>query len=78
MDLWLTERYALFQDTSTHINEFEIHHLPWPIQNIELNSLKVSYSNFPKWFSKPPSLYHYSTGVQVVAWDKIQHKREHT
>jgi len=27
LDKWLTERYALFQDTQKSINEFEIHHL---------------------------------------------------
>lgn len=29
LDKWLTERYALFQDTDESINEFEIHHLEW-------------------------------------------------
>ena len=26
LDKWLTERYALFQDSDNSINEFEIHH----------------------------------------------------
>lgn len=36
LDKWLTERYALFQDTDNSINEFEIHHLEWPINKIDL------------------------------------------
>ena len=34
LDEWLTERYALFQDTKTSINEFHIHHLEWEIDTI--------------------------------------------
>jgi len=35
LDKWLTERYALFQDTEKSINEFEIHHTEWPINEVE-------------------------------------------
>jgi hypothetical protein len=30
LDLWLTERYALFQENGKSINEFEIHHIDLP------------------------------------------------
>lgn len=75
LDRWLTERYALFQDTGTSINEFEIHHIEWPTFKIELKSIDVKYPRFGKLLSGTPNLIHYSTGVKVVAWDKMKHKK---
>ena len=50
---WLTERYALFQDTNTSINEFEIHHLQWPINEINLSKLELNYPRLKNyWHSK--------------------------
>ena len=48
LDKWLTERYALFQDSEESINEFDIHHLEWPIQEIDLTKIKVNYPRFDK------------------------------
>jgi uncharacterized protein YqjF (DUF2071 family) len=70
LDFWLTERYALYQDINTSINEFEIHHVEWPLQNIELEELHLDYPRFSKLLLSQPSIMHYSNGVQVVAWDK--------
>tara|TARA_R110002020_G_scaffold319113_1_gene534827 strand:+ start:1051 stop:1788 length:738 start_codon:yes stop_codon:yes gene_type:complete len=76
LDNWLTERYALFQDTEKSINEFEIHHLEWPINDIELHKLDVNYPRFEKLINKKPNKTHYSNGVKVIAWGKV--KREKT
>jgi len=70
LDIWLTERYALFQDTNTAINEFEIHHIKWPINEIEIKKAVVNYSRFSKLLKGKPDLVQYSKGVQVIAWDK--------
>lgn len=70
LDLWLTERYALFQDTKTHINGFEIHHVKWPIREINIRALEVKYPRFSGLLRGAPALTHYSDGVQVLAWDK--------
>lgn len=70
LDYWLTERYALFQDTKTSINEFEIHHLEWPIFELEMNEIVIEYPRFKKLLNNSPKRMHYSTGVQVIAWDK--------
>ncbi len=69
-DLFLTERYALFQDAGNCLNEFEIHHIEWPIHEIEIENLKVDYPQFEDLIGKEPDLVHYSSGVQVIAWDK--------
>ena len=70
LDRWLTERYALYQDTATSINEFEIHHFEWPTYEIDLNKIEIDYPRFNKFLSNTPDKTHYSTGVQVIAWDK--------
>ena len=70
LDQWLTERYALFQDSNDAINVFEIHHTEWPINHIELIEITVSYPRFNNLIQHEPIISHYSTGVQVIAWDK--------
>ncbi|WP_438426262.1 YqjF family protein [Aquimarina macrocephali] len=75
LDTWLTERYALFQDTKKSINEFEIHHLEWPIRKIEVTNLKVNYSRFDKLIKSKPDKIQYSKGVKVIAWGKNKKER---
>ena len=78
LDKWLTERYALFQDSEESINEFDIHHLEWPIQEIELTKIKVNYPRFDKLLKKDPHKIRYSSGVKVIAWGMNKTKREDT
>ena len=75
LDKWLTERYALFQDSKTSINEFEIHHLEWKIKELEVEKLKVIYPRFNKLINDKPDKIQYSDGVQVLAWGKKRIKR---
>ncbi len=70
LDKWLTERYTLFQDTSISINEFEIHHIEWPTYEIDLKEIEIDYPRFKNFVNNLPDRTHYSTGVQVIAWDK--------
>ncbi len=72
-DLFLTERYALFQDVGNRLNEFEIHHLEWPIFDVEINSSNINFPQFPGFFQTQPDWVHYSPGVQVIAWDKTSY-----
>ncbi|MBF4985995.1 DUF2071 domain-containing protein [Nonlabens mediterrranea] len=76
LDKWLTERYALFQDTEKSINEFEIHHLEWAINEIDLKHLDINYPRFDKLIKKEPNKIQYSKGVKVIAWGK--NKKEKT
>lgn len=69
LDLWLTERYALFQDVKSGIFEFEIHHVPWSIFKIKSLELSIHYPKFQKYFVTQPDAVHYSPGVQVLAWN---------
>ncbi|MFG6686517.1 YqjF family protein [Mariniflexile sp. HNIBRBA6329] len=77
LDKWLTERYALFQDTKDSINEFDIHHLEWPTQEIKFKKLIVNYPRFRNLIKNEPNLTHYSNGVQVLAWNKNKNWLQH-
>jgi len=70
LDKWLTERYALFQETKRGINKFEIHHVEWPIRNININNLHYEYARFNNLLIGKPHKIQYSEGVKVVAWGK--------
>ena len=76
LDKWLTERYALFQDTDKSINEFEIHHLEWPINEIQVSDLKIDYPRFEKLIKNAPDKIQYSKGVKVIAWGKSKKEKE--
>jgi len=76
LDKWLTERYLLFQDTEKSINEFEIHHLEWPMNEVEIKKSVVNYQRFDKLIKSEPNKTHYSKGVKVIAWGK--NKKEKT
>ena len=76
LDKWLTERYALFQDSEDSINEFEIHHLEWSINEIDFKKLDIDYPRFKKIINKKPNKSQYSKGVKVIAWS--MNKKEKT
>ena len=75
LDLWLTERYALFHVTEGFINKYEIHHLEWPINTIEMTDLELSYPGFDKLINNHPDKIQYSKGVKVLAWGRRRKKR---
>jgi len=70
LDIWLTERYSLFQNTKTEINFFELHHLEWPIHQVEIKNLELAYPRFQKLVHNRPSKAQYSEGVRVLSWAK--------
>ncbi len=75
LENWLTERYALFQDTKKYINQYEIHHLPWLVTEIELKNLKCIYPRFKNLLNNKPDKIQYSKGVKVIAWGKNRIKK---
>lgn len=75
LDTWLTERYALFQDTKKSINTFEIHHLEWEINELNLKKVDFNYQRFNKLLINKPNKIQYSKGVQVIAWQKKKKKK---
>lgn len=67
-DLWLTERYALFQDVGRNIHYFDVHHKPWPLKQIELTMLQYRFTAFHDLIKGKPDKVHYSEGVETLAW----------
>tara|TARA_R110002051_G_scaffold56046_1_gene103818 strand:+ start:5848 stop:6564 length:717 start_codon:yes stop_codon:yes gene_type:complete len=72
LEIWLTERYALFQDAKKTINKFEIHHVAWSINEIDFFKYKLNYKRFDTLFEKEPEIIQYSKGVKVIAWGKCK------
>ncbi|MBU2928216.1 YqjF family protein [Winogradskyella psychrotolerans] len=75
LDLWLTERYVLFQDTTQSINEFEIHHLKWPFRHMHITKFDFNYPRFKHLIHHNPNKIQYSEGVKVIAWGKTKTKK---
>ncbi len=73
LDIWLTERYALFQDINKSLVSFDLHHKEWKINSIELRNLSLEYERFGKLINNNPDRIHYSKGVKVLAWGKTRH-----
>ena len=73
LDIWLTERYALFQDINKLLVSFDLHHKEWKINSIELRNLNLQYERFGKLINNNPDRIHYSKGVKVLAWGKTRH-----
>lgn len=74
IDIWLTERYAVFQEYKNKLIEYDVHHVEWPIQPISLKELKLEYPKFNHLISDQPKRVHYSEGVKVLTWDKRKHR----
>ncbi|HNQ27833.1 MAG TPA: DUF2071 domain-containing protein [Aquaticitalea sp.] len=74
IDLWLTERYTVFNERNGKLIEYDVHHLEWPLEEIDIKQLKLDY---PKWnhlINDRPDRRHYSQGVKVLTWDKRKHR----
>jgi len=68
LDIWLTERYALYLEKDGEIYGYEIQHSEWDIKELKIDNLEIYYSIGNIIFDRNPDLYHYSPGVKVLAW----------
>ncbi|MCG9792922.1 DUF2071 domain-containing protein [Flavobacterium algicola] len=57
------------------INEVEIHHLEWPISQIEVKKLEFNYPRFSKLIKEEPNIIQYSKGVKIIAWGKHNQRK---
>lgn len=72
LDSWLTERYCLHLVEQNRIYTFDIHHLEWPLAELEIKTQQLHYKvGDLNLGSIPPDSSHYSEGVQVLAWNKV-------
>lgn len=70
IDVWLTERYALFQDSNNSMHKFEVHHIAWPLFRLQIKKIALHYPRFEKLVGHPPNRTHYSPGVAALVWGK--------
>lgn len=76
LDGWLTERYCLYLDRGAKNYVYEVHHLPWELQEVHITELRTHYRIGEIDLNRAPDLVHYSKGVNVIAWNKevLTHK----
>lgn len=70
LDTWLTERYCTYFGYKDQLYRYNIHHHPWPLQEVQFKHLDISYTFGPISLHPPFILAHYSEGVQSIAWDR--------
>jgi uncharacterized protein len=71
LDCWLTERYCLYLDRRGKTYIYEIHHLPWELQKVEIEEVQTNYQIGKIDLNGKPNRIHYSPGVKVIAWKKV-------
>lgn len=70
IDLWLTERYALFHKFNQEILTYQVHHAPWSLQEVNAENVQIDYPLFNPLINGTPNKIGYSKGTQVLAWSK--------
>lgn len=71
LDLWLTERYAIFHPTKRGVFRYDARHPEWELRAANLRELQVDYPRFRELMAGPPAAAHYSPGARVLAWPKV-------
>jgi len=69
LDRWLTERYALYQESKGAMLRYDTHHLEWPLQGMQVTKLDLGHSRMNGLVQGLPDVVHYSPGVAVLAWN---------
>lgn len=70
LDLWLTERYCLYQDVSDVLYRYEVQHKQWDVYQMALTQSAIQYRGYENIINRPPDRLHYSPGVPVLAFAK--------
>jgi uncharacterized protein YqjF (DUF2071 family) len=74
---FLTARFCLYTTHRNQVYRFDIHHLPWPLQDAEAQ-LERNSMTAPATIALPPSppLLHFSKRLEVLIWPL--HRAEQT
>jgi uncharacterized protein YqjF (DUF2071 family) len=70
LDIWLTERYAVYQQHGKAIWRYQVHHVPWPLRRVRINRLQIESGKSLPLRPSDPDLAHWSEGVQVLSWPR--------
>ena len=70
IELWLTERYAVFHDYNKDILSYHVHHPKWELKSIQISTLDFHYPQFQSLLKPKADMAHYAEGTQVLSWGK--------
>lgn len=74
LDFFLIERYILFSFAANQLNKAHVHHLAYPLGEVEVSELKTNLIEAQgfKLENLKPDRSHYSTGVDVDIFNLIK------
>ena len=74
LDLWLTERHALFEqrDTDKSLFRIDIHHYPWLLKKADVQAKTLTYPFLNGLGGRCPDKVHFSSSVKVLLWGRTQ------
>ncbi len=73
LDLWLTERYCLYQVEKEQVYRCDIHHEVWPLKNIKVNTLELNYRFGDLVLGNSDwDAAHYADVLEVLSWPKTK------
>lgn len=72
LEAWLCERYALYVSRRGRVLRGEVHHLPWPLRDVQVDVTENTMTS-PLGFATPgpPAHAMYSPGVDTVVWSLV-------
>jgi hypothetical protein len=75
LDKWLVERYCVYMHLKRLAYRYDVHHLPWQLQNLEISQLSCLYRAGIEEFRENPVSAHFSEGVQVLLWEQQHYNK---
>jgi uncharacterized protein len=68
LDLWLTERYFLYQFSNTALYRYDIHHKEWPLKRLEAAITIIRYTAGQFTFNLFPDKSSCCRKLEVLLW----------
>jgi uncharacterized protein YqjF (DUF2071 family) len=68
LDYWLTERHALYKEDGSKLQRIDVHHRPWPLQQLVIDAVISGYPLIGSPVAGLPDLVHYAQELTVLVW----------
>jgi uncharacterized protein YqjF (DUF2071 family) len=68
LDYWLTERHALYKEHGSKLHRIDVHHRPWPLQQMDIDARISGYPLIGSPVADLPDLVHYAQELTVLVW----------
>lgn len=70
LDYWLTERHSLYQQNGNKLHRLDIHHKPWPLQQLKISARITGYPLIGSPVAVTPDIVHYAQRIDVLVWGR--------